>query len=66
MIAFIARKMNTSKLRLECENHDFFLEMTNDWATVCKLSIVAFQSKLSKEEIEGMGCRVWTINSMTH
>lgn len=24
MIAFIARKMNTSKLRLECENHDFF------------------------------------------
>lgn len=36
MIAFIARKMNTSKLRLESENHDFFLEMTNDWATVCK------------------------------
>lgn len=40
--------------------------MTDDRATVCKLSIVAFQSKLSKEEIEGMGCRVWTINSMTH
>lgn len=40
--------------------------MTDDRATVCKLSIVAFQSKLSKEEIEGMGYRVWTINSMTH
>uniref|UniRef100_K1RH05 Myosin essential light chain, striated adductor muscle n=1 Tax=Magallana gigas TaxID=29159 RepID=K1RH05_MAGGI len=26
--------------------------MTDDRATVCKLSIVAFQSKLSKEEIE--------------
>lgn len=24
MIAFIARKMDKSKLRLECENHDFF------------------------------------------
>ncbi len=58
MLNFIARKTDKSNLRLEYENYSFFLKMTDDRATVCKLSIVAFQSKLSKEEIEGMGCRV--------